>query len=96
MCKLRNVIRFLQAEGNSAAKIHRRMIRVYGEKFMTDGVGREWCQKFKDSRTDVHDEGGQGSKSVATEDLVQRVDEVIRDNRKFTISVLSMKFPEVS
>ncbi len=51
-----SAIRFLQAEGNSASEIHRRMIRVYGDNFMSDGVVREWCRKYKDSRTDVHDE----------------------------------------
>lgn len=95
-CELRAVIRFLQAEGNSAVEIHRRMSRVYGDSFMSDGVVREWCRKFKDGRTDVHDEGGQGRKSVATDDIVQRVDQAVKENRRFTISELSMKFPEVS
>ena len=62
-CELRSVIRFLQAEGHSAAEIHR---KVYGENFMSDGSVREWCRKFKEGRTDVHDEGGHGRKSVAT------------------------------
>ena len=64
-CELRGVIRFLQAEGRSAAEIHRRMSKVYGESFMSDGSVREWCRKFKEGRTDVHD-GGHGRKSVAT------------------------------
>ena len=40
-CELRSVIRFLQAEGRSAAEIHRRMSKVYGENFMSDGSVRE-------------------------------------------------------
>ena len=32
-CELRSVIRFLQAEGRSAAEIHCRMSKVYGENF---------------------------------------------------------------
>ncbi|XP_035228515.1 uncharacterized protein LOC118200664 [Stegodyphus dumicola] len=95
-CELRAVIRFLQAEGNSAAEIHRKMSRVYVNSFMSDGVVREWCRKFKDGRTDVHDEGGQGRKSVATDDVVQRVNQAVKQNRRFIISELSMKFPEVS
>ena len=59
-CELRSVIHFLQAEGHSAAEIHRRMSKVYGENFMSDGSVREWCRKFKKGRTDVHDEGGHG------------------------------------
>jgi len=49
-----------------------------------------------DDRTDMHDKGGQGRKSVTTDDLLQRVDEMVRDNRRFIISALSMEFPEVS
>ena len=40
-CELRSVIRFLQAEGHSAAEIHRRMSKVYGENFMSDVVSAE-------------------------------------------------------
>ncbi|GBM98145.1 hypothetical protein AVEN_167418-1 [Araneus ventricosus] len=32
------------------------MCRVCGENFMRNGVMREWCRKFKDGRTVVHDE----------------------------------------
>ncbi|GBM42881.1 hypothetical protein AVEN_245705-1 [Araneus ventricosus] len=72
-CQLRSVIRFPQAEGNSAAEIHRRMRRVYGQNIMSDGVVRELCRIFKDGRVDVCDEEGQRHKSIATEDLVQLV-----------------------
>ncbi|GBL57041.1 hypothetical protein AVEN_237531-1 [Araneus ventricosus] len=34
---------------------------------------REWCRKFKNKQTEVHDEEGRGRKSVAAEDIVQRV-----------------------
>ena len=51
-CELRSVIHFLQAEGRSAAEIHHRMSKVYGENFMSDGSVREWCRKFKEGRTD--------------------------------------------
>ncbi|GBM16747.1 hypothetical protein AVEN_9346-1 [Araneus ventricosus] len=95
-CELRCVIRFLQAEGNKAAEIHRRINRVYGENFMSEGVLREWCRKFKDEQTTVHDEGRQGRKSVTTEDLVQRVNQVVRQKRRFIISELCVQFPEVS
>ncbi|XP_031351026.1 uncharacterized protein LOC116176548 [Photinus pyralis] len=62
-CELRSVIRFLCAEGHNAAEIHRRMSKVYGDNFMSDSMVRKWCREFK-GRTDVHDEGGQGRKSV--------------------------------
>ncbi|GBN85462.1 hypothetical protein AVEN_62569-1 [Araneus ventricosus] len=76
-CEFRSDIRFLQAEGNSAAEINPRMSRFYGGNFMSDNVVREWCRKFKDLGTDVHDEGGQRLKTVACEDLVQRLDQMV-------------------
>ena len=58
--EVRAVIRFLHAEGQGAAKIHRRSCGVYGENIMSDISVREWCRKFRDGRTDLYDEGGQG------------------------------------
>jgi hypothetical protein len=75
--EIRAVIRFLQAEGHSAAGVRRRMRAVYGPNFMSDKCVREWCRKFCDGRTDVHDEGGQGRPSLVTYDLVQHVDKVV-------------------
>lgn len=63
---------------------------------MSDGVVREWCRKFKEGRTDIHDEEGQGHKSVAREDNVQRVNQVVRKKLRFTIGELCGEFPEVS
>ena len=57
--EVRAVIRFLHA-GQRAAEIHRRLFRVYGDNVMSDRCVREWCRKFRDGRTDVHDEDGQG------------------------------------
>ena len=68
---------------------------VYGPNFMSDKCLREWCRKFRDGRTDVHDEGGQGRPSLVTDDLVQHVDKVVRERRRFTISELSLDFPQV-
>jgi transposase len=58
-CEVRAVIHFLHAEGQSAAEIHRRVCRVYGDTVMSVKCVRKWCRKFRDGRNDVHDEGGQ-------------------------------------
>ena len=63
--EVRAVIRFLHAEGQSAAEIHRRLCAVYGANVMSDSCVREWCRKSRDGRTDVHDEGGQGRQRSA-------------------------------
>ena len=46
-CKVRAVIRFLHAEGQSAAEIHRRLCRVYRDNVMSDNCVREWYRKFR-------------------------------------------------
>ena len=39
-CKVRAVIRFLHAEGQSAAEIHRPLCRVYGDKFTSEPLNK--------------------------------------------------------
>jgi len=39
-CKVRAVIRFLHAEGQSAAEIHRRLCRVYGDNVMSQTLNK--------------------------------------------------------
>jgi transposase len=90
------VIRFLQAEGHSAAEIHRGMSAVYGPNFVSDTCVREWCRTFRCGRTDVHDEGGQGQPSLVTDDLVQHIDKLVSERHGFTVSELSLEFPQVS
>ena len=63
---------------------------------MSDSSVREWCRKFRDERTDVHDEGGQGRHSTVTRELIQKVDQCVRGNRHFTISELSEESPQIS
>lgn len=58
MCLLWPVIRFLQAEGYSAAEIHRRICIVYGENFISNGFVQERCRMFRKGRTDVDNKGG--------------------------------------
>ena len=72
-CEVRAVIRFLHAEGQSAAEIHRRLCRVYDDNVMSDSCVREWCRKFRDGRTDVHGKGGQERHSIVTDELVRKI-----------------------
>jgi [histone H3]-lysine36 N-dimethyltransferase SETMAR len=95
-CEVRSVIRFFVAKQYSAAEIHRELCTVYGPNVMSAGVVREWVRAFKSGRTNVHDEERSGRPSVVTDDLVGKIDEKIRDNRRFTISQLSEEFPQIS
>jgi len=44
----------------------------------------------------VHDEARRGRPSLANDDLVRKVNERVRDDRCFTISDLSLHFPQIS
>jgi len=71
-CEVHAVIRFLHAEGQSVNEIHCRLCHVYGDNVMSDSCVREWCRKFRDGRTHVHGEGGQGRCPIVTDELVQK------------------------
>ncbi|GFV69191.1 histone-lysine N-methyltransferase SETMAR [Trichonephila clavipes] len=51
---------------------------------------------FKNGRTYVHDEEKSGRPSIVTDEMFAKVDEKIRENRRFTITELSLSFPQVS
>jgi len=44
----------------------------------------------------VHDEARSGRSSLVNDDLVRKVNERVRDDRRFTISDLSLHFPQIS
>jgi len=95
-CEVRAVIWFLLARNNNAAKIHMQLCEVYGPNVVSDSKVRQWCHLFKDGRTNVHDEEHSGPPSVITDDLAEKVNTTIRGNCHFTISELSLEFPQVS
>jgi hypothetical protein len=49
-----------------------------------------------EGRKNVHDDPRSGRPSVVNEDLVRAVVEKIKENRRFTISSLSLYVPEIS
>ncbi|GFV43893.1 histone-lysine N-methyltransferase SETMAR [Trichonephila clavipes] len=54
-----------------------------------------WYCCSVDGRENVHDEPLSGGPSVITDDLVNAVDEKIREDRRFTISTLALEFSNV-
>ena len=47
-------------------------------------------------RMNVHDEALSGRPSLVNDDLVRRVNERVRDDRRLAISDLSLHFPQIS
>ncbi|GFV87717.1 uncharacterized protein TNCV_780011 [Trichonephila clavipes] len=80
----------------SAAGIHRQITEIYGIEAMSDSKIRKRVRKFKDERTNVHVGERSGRPSVITNDLMQAVETKISENRRFTITTLSLEFLDVS
>ncbi|GBN19213.1 hypothetical protein AVEN_31833-1 [Araneus ventricosus] len=95
-CEVRCVIRFLNAKKFKPAEIHFQLVEIYGENVMTDGMVRKWVRQFNDGRTNVHDEARSGRPSFVNDGLVAKVNEKIRENKRFTIRILFDEFPQIS
>jgi len=69
---------------------------VYGRNAMSDGMVRKWVQMFNEGQENVHDEARSGRPSLVNDDLVRKVNERVHDDRRFTISDLSLHIPQIS
>jgi len=69
---------------------------MYGGNALSDGIARKWVRMFNEGPENVHDEARSGRPSLVNDDLVRKVNERIRDVRHFTISDLSLHFPQIS
>jgi len=95
-CEIRSVIRFSNARTVLPSEIHHQICQVYGDNAMSDGMVRKWVRMFNEGRENVHDEARSGPPSLVNDDLVRKVNERVRDDRRFTISDLFLHFPEIS
>ena len=77
------------------SEIHHQICQAYGDNAISDGMGRKWVRMFKEGRESVHDEARSGSPSLVNDNLVCKVKERVRDDRRFTISYLSLHFPQI-
>jgi len=94
--EIRPVIRFLNARNVLLTGIHHQICQVYGNNAMSDGMVRKWLRVFNEGRENVHDEARSGRPSLLNDDFVRKVHERVRDDRRFTISDLSLHFPQIS
>ena len=78
------------------SEIHHQICQVCGDNAMSDGMVRKWVRMFNVGRKNVHDEARSGRPSLVNDDLVHKVNEGVREDRSFTISDLSLHFPQIS
>jgi len=95
-CEIQSVIHFLNARIVLLSEIRHRICQVYGDNVMSDGMVRKWVQMFNEGRENVHEEERSGCPSLVNDDLVHKVNERMLDNRRFTISDLSLHIPQIS
>ena len=63
---------------------------------MSDGMIRKCVWMFNEGRENVHDKARSVRPSLVNDDLVSKVNERVRDDRRFTVSDLSLHFPQIS
>jgi len=78
------------------SEIHHQICHVYGDNATSDGMVRKYVRMFNEGREYVRDEARSGRTSLVNDDLVRRVNERVRDDRRFTIYDLSLHFPQIS
>lgn len=71
------------------------MSNVYGNKVMSDGCVQKWTIKSKEGDIGIHEQGGQGRKIIAT-DNIKQVNRKICGRSRFTISKLSANSSHIS
>jgi len=78
------------------SEIHHQICQVYGDNGMSDGMVRKWFRMFNERQENVHDGARSVRPSFVMGDLVRKVNERVRDDRRFTIYDLSLRFPQIS
>lgn len=93
--KIGSLIRFLLARNVSVGDIHQEMRKVYGPIATSDSKLHKWMRAVKDGLKNVHYELRSGRPSVSTQDDCTAVGEKICEDQRFTISTLTLEFPNL-
>jgi transposase len=95
-CEIRSVIHFLNARNVKPADIRCQICDVYGQNAVSGGMVRKWVRKVNKGRYNIHDEPRSSRPSVVSDDLVHAVESKVCEDRRFTISSLSLYFQQIS
>ncbi|GFR83477.1 histone-lysine N-methyltransferase SETMAR [Elysia marginata] len=91
--EIRVVICFLNAKSLNPTEIHKDLQSVYGEHVISRSQVYHWCNLFETGHSDLTDREGRGRSITATsEDNVNRVDELIRQDRRLKLHEIASSF----
>jgi hypothetical protein len=83
-CEIWSVIKVFYVKNVRPAEIYQQVCEVCGENAISDGMVRRWCRMFSEGSTNVHGDDRSGRPSLVTADLLDQVNEKIRENRPCT------------
>ncbi|XP_029655401.1 uncharacterized protein LOC115229129 [Octopus sinensis] len=92
---VRAAIRLLNAKGIKPIEIPHQLTEVYGKSCMDIKNVRKWCRDFVVGHTEIHLEDRSGRPSISDE-TVEMVEQILRENRRITLDDLRILVPEVS
>ncbi|KAG5323711.1 SETMR methyltransferase, partial [Pseudoatta argentina] len=95
-CEIRSVIRYLVWKGKTPVEVYNEVKTAYGDKGMNRTSVFKWCREFKNGRTSVHDDQRSGRPSILTDDIVEKIENALRGDRRVTVDELSAMFPQIS
>jgi len=72
------------------------MVTMICQVYCDNAMVRKWVRMFNEGRENVHDDVRSGRPSLVNDDSVHKVNERVCDDRRFTISDLSLHFPQIS
>ncbi|XP_035217485.1 protein GVQW3-like [Stegodyphus dumicola] len=68
------------------------MVTVYGEKCVSDKSVRKWSARFRAGRERMGDDPRPGqANTVITSDLIDKVHDLVRSDRRVTLRMLAVK-----
>ena len=70
------------------SEIRHQICQVCGDNAMCDGMVRKCVRMFNEGRENMHDEAQSGRPYLVNDGLVRKVNERVRDDRRFTVSDL--------
>jgi histone-lysine N-methyltransferase SETMAR len=83
-------IKFCQSLGKTATETYEMLQQIFGETALSRSKIFEWYSRFKNGRTSIDDDPHKGRPSTArTNETVDRINAVIRGNRRLTITEMA-------